>query len=1006
MKNHPKDSLKRVINTLRVQKQSRGVFRNVALVFFLGVIGITNVFAYTLVGDLVYDLNGTDLTATVMWHKNGTSATGTLVIPEKITYNGRKYTVTSIYTGAFSGCTSLTGVLTLPNTITSIGDRAFFNCTGFSGLYYNMSNCVVDNPSYTYSPFFGFSGSLELGQNVEKIPDYMFKGASFTGTLTIPSSVTEIGNSAFSLCGGFIGELTIPNSVTKIGSWAFRECFGITSVEFSNSINAIGENAFIDCNQIAFIIIHATNPPALGNDVFYNVDKNIPVAVPCGSVTAYQNAIGWSAFTNIFESSYEISAEANPPESGIVTGEGVYCSETNCTLTATPNEGYTFVNWTKNGEVVSTETTCSFTVTEGANYIANFDVPENIIEFADQIVKWICVALWDTDGSGELSYEEAAAVTDLGTTFKNQTSITSFDELQYFTGLTSIGDEAFYHCTNLTSVTIPSSVLMIGTSSFSNCTNLASLNIGNSITTIGDYAFGGCRSLSLLYIPNSVISIGNSSFSNCSSLLEIIFGNSLATIGSSAFFGCSSLTWIFIPASVSYITQTAFANCTNLTDIIVDSDNAYYDSRDNCNAIILTAYNQLVAGCKNTVIPNTVASIGVGAFYVCSGLNSLIIPNSVTIIEGMAFASCTGLTTISSLADNPPMLFDNSFLNVDKSIPVFVPYGSINDYQVANGWSEFTNYQGLACVAVPGYGSGPGNYRFIASPLAENTDPITVENLISESDYDLFRFDQSEALEWQNYKAHTGSFVLENGQGYLYANAEDMNLVFKGVFNENESKEVGLVYEADKPLAGWNLIGNPFPVQAYCNKSYYVMNEEGTNIEPVAVSMETPIPACTGVMVKADNQGETVIFNRTAPEDKKTNQGMLQIIVTRNDAVLDKAIVSFNENEELKKIDFNEGNAKLYFPKDGKDYAIVCVCRDAACHAPTEIPINFMATKNGKYSLTISCTPHSSLLTPNFKSLHLIDNQTGADVNLLQTPSYTFEAKLSDSVSRFKLVLN
>ena len=164
--------------------------------------------------------------------------------------------------------------------------------------------------------------------------------------------------------------------------------------------------------------------------------------------------------------------------------------------------------------------------------------------------------------------------------------------------------------------------------------------------------------------------------------------------------------------------------------------------------------------------------------------------------------------------------------------------------------------------------------------------------------YDLYRFDQSENAEWQNYKAN--SFNLVNGQGYLYANAEEVNLIFKGEFNEEETKEVGLAYDANAALPGWNLVGNPFPVSAYANRSYYVMNEDGTAIEPVAVSMETVIPVCTGVMVKADNTGETVTFSKTAPSGQN-NQGVLHIAVaqtnTRGNVVEDKAIVSFNAGD-------------------------------------------------------------------------------------------------------------
>ena len=296
-------------------------------------------------------------------------------------------------------------------------------------------------------------------------------------------------------------------------------------------------------------------------------------------------------------------------------------------------------------------------------------------------------------------------------------------------------------------------------------------------------------------------------------------------------------------------------------------------------------------------------------------------------------------------------------------------------------------------LTIPGYGTGAGNYRFIASPLSENTAPATVEGMTVGTNYDLYRFDQGEALEWQNYKAHADDFMLVNGQGYLYANAEEVNLVFKGTFNEDVTKEESLVYDTGKDCAGWNLVGNPFPTQAYVDRSYYVMNEEGTAIEPVTLSAGTAIPVCTGVMVKAENTGETVVFSRT-PSSKSAINGSLQITVVQEgvNAAYDKAIVSFNEGEELEKMVFNEGKVKLYIPKDGKDYAI------AYAQKQEEIPLYFKTTENGNYTLKIY------LEGLEMGYLHLIDTKIGAEVDLLQTPSYTFEAQSSDDAVRFKLV--
>ena len=484
--------------------------------------------------------------------------------------------------------------------------------------------------------------------------------------------------------------------------------------------------------------------------------------------------------------------------------QGIFAYGTTVTMTATPNEDYYFVNWTKNDEVVSTDAVYSYTVTEDAAFIANFSDVENYIEFADANVKAICVANWDTDGDGELSYDEAAAVTDLGEVFKNKTNITSFDELQYFTGLNTIGDFAFQRCLGLTSIVIPNSVTSIGNSAFSDCTNLTliiipdsvtsigicaflscyvlntieiphsvtsigsgafgecealtsieipntvtsigsevvagcgnltqivveegntvydsrdycnaiietatnsliagcqSTIIPNSVISIGEYAFRYCYGLISIEIPNSVISIGEQAFAYCPDLTTVLIGDSVSTIMWGAFLNCDALTSIEIPNSVTSIWSSVFWNCDALSQIIVNEGNTVYDSRDNCNAIIETETNSLIVGCKSTVIPDSVITIGFDAFNYCSSLTSITIPSSVISIGNYAFYYCSGLTSITVMSDTPPAFDLNNAANgafegVDKSIPVFVPCNSLSEYQNAEGWDEFTNYQGIDC---------------------------------------------------------------------------------------------------------------------------------------------------------------------------------------------------------------------------------------------------------------------------------------------------------------------
>ena len=213
--------------------------------------------------------------------------------------------------------------------------------------------------------------------------------------------------------------------------------------------------------------------------------------------------------------------------------------------------------------------------------------------------------------------------------------------------VTSIGNMAYQYCFNLTSITIPNSVTSIGDEAFGYCSGLASITIGNNVTSIGLNAFRNCTGLTSITIPNSVTNIGSSAFEGCSGLTSITIPNSVTSIGSSAFKGCSGLTSITIPNSVTSIGYEAFRRCTGLTSICVDEGNSVYDSRENCNAIIQTETNELIAGCQSTIIPNSVKRIENSAFEGCNGLTSITIPNSVTNIGSSAFEGCSGLTSIT-----------------------------------------------------------------------------------------------------------------------------------------------------------------------------------------------------------------------------------------------------------------------------------------------------------------------------------------------------------------------
>ena len=212
--------------------------------------------------------------------------------------------------------------------------------------------------------------------------------------------------------------------------------------------------------------------------------------------------------------------------------------------------------------------------------------------------------------------------------------------------VTSLGRACFEHC-SITSVTIPSSVTSLGEGCFYYCSSLTSIDIPSSVTSLGRACFAGCSSLTSIDIPSSVTSLGISCFEGCTSLTSITIPSSVTSLEYDCFSGCSSLTSIDIPSSVTDLGHGCFSGCSSLESITVDKNNKVYDSRDNCNAIIETSRNTMIQGCKTTVIPSSVTSLGYSCFSGCTSLTSIDIPSSVTSLGDNCFSECSSLTSIT-----------------------------------------------------------------------------------------------------------------------------------------------------------------------------------------------------------------------------------------------------------------------------------------------------------------------------------------------------------------------
>ena len=236
-------------------------------------------------------------------------------------------------------------------------------------------------------------------------------------------------------------------------------------------------------------------------------------------------------------------------------------------------------------------------LTAGFNGVWANTADESLISFQDSNVKTVCIANWDADGDGELSKDEAAAVSSLGDAFSENAEVVSFNELQFFTGLETIDDYAFSFCTSLKEVVLPEGIKTIGESAFDGCAALSGIIIPESVTNIGIWAFNGCAEIKTLSVPASVESIGSYAFGDCETLAQLSFSEGLQTIGEGAFQDCPLLTEVTLPASLTSLQWGAFFNCSALVAVNVlfrtplDIDGATFSSRGSAT---LTVPN----GCK------------------------------------------------------------------------------------------------------------------------------------------------------------------------------------------------------------------------------------------------------------------------------------------------------------------------------------------------------------------------------------------------------------------------
>lgn len=580
-------------------------------------------------------------------------------------------TVTQIASDAFSGCSQLTEV-TVADGVTDIVYRAFAGCSSLKAVELPQGLLSIGKMAFEDCTSLE---SAALPDSLTAVEDKAFYRCSSLSSVTVPGSVKNIGNEAFYYCSGLTG-LTIQSGVETIGDRAFGDCSKLTNVTVPGSVKSIGVSAFGGCGSLTDLNVE-NGVKSIGSYAFYYCSSLTSVTLP-------------NSVTNI--------------------GDGVFFGCRNLTDVTLPR-GITYI---------------SDSMFSGCSSLTSLPIHDGITEIRDRAFSG-CTGLTEVTvpdhvtSLGSSVFSGCSNLTDVtlprGITYISDGmfySCSSLTSLPIHDGITGIGSGAFSYCTGLTAVTVPDHVTSLGNSVFSGCSNLTDVTLPKGVTYISDRMFYGCSSLTSLPVYDGITGIGSDAFSSCTGLTEITVPDSVTEIAYGAFRGCGNLADIDIPDSVVSIgghsfDGTAYYNAQPEGPVYIDSvlykykgtmpenteltvkagttviaDYAFYspeyrwNGRDYC-----ISYEENL---KKITLPEGLKTVGMAAFFGCSGLTEIDIPASVSRIDFGAFANCTSLSAINVAPDNPYYKSEDGVLySKDGAELIWCPLRSERSYEVPYG---------------------------------------------------------------------------------------------------------------------------------------------------------------------------------------------------------------------------------------------------------------------------------------------------------------------------------
>ena len=719
------------------------------------------------VGGIYYNIL-TDKNNEVAVTYGSSTYSGSVTIPETITYNGTTYSVTSIGNDAFWDCSDLTSI-TIPNSVTSIGNDAFYYCSSltsvtigesvtsigkdaFYGCYaltsVTINSGAIVSKDYSHddniSHIFGSQVTeYIIGNKVKGIGESAFEGCSSLTSVTIGESVTSIGDDAFDDCSS-LTSVTIPESVTSIGNYAFVYCSKLTSVTIPNSVTSIGDGAFYGCSSLPVesnlryadtYLVEAVDDTLstysikegtkwIGSSAFSHCSGLTSITIP-NSVTS----VGESAF-------YGCSSLSTVSIGNNVKSIGRYAFDKCSSLTSVVWNAKKCADFSW-GSLFDDLTITSFIFGDSVEYIPEYlcyempitslVIPQSVANIGYLAFKYcssLTSVVWNAKKCADFSWR----------TFDNLDNITFGDSVEHIPAMLCNSNK------NISTLVIPNSVTSIGEGAFGQCSSVEYLSIGNNVESIGGSAFSGLYALKEFTMKApSVEDYCKSKLSkllydtahinddairkieiNGEEMIDWSIPASVTQIEDYTFCNCPSITSVTLPKTITTIGKSAFENCTSITSMDIPNkvtrigNNAF----EKCPLATIT-------------IPNNVTTIGSYAFNGCDKLSSVILGESVDSIGGNAFYGCRKLYDIYCYAPEPPYAvasgWNPSFENTNVNL--YVPCDNLKAFQMdpVFGLFKYIHCIDSEDVSTDGVIIAPGNTDVtITWPTEDNADTYTI----------------------------------------------------------------------------------------------------------------------------------------------------------------------------------------------------------------------------------------------------------------------------------------